>query len=43
MKLVVKGWENGEFIPEKFAFGKAAPDGSFEVSENISPEIIWYF
>lgn len=41
MKLVVKGWEEGAFIPEKFAFGKSSTEGSFEVSDNISPEIIW--
>lgn len=41
MKLTITGWAEGAPIPPKFAFGRIPPEGRFEVSDNINPQVAW--
>ncbi|MAZ01694.1 MAG: YbhB/YbcL family Raf kinase inhibitor-like protein [Sneathiella sp.] len=41
LKVKIDGWENGDPIPGKFAFGVPAAEGHVALSDNRSPAISW--
>ena len=41
LNVSIDGWNNGEHIPAKFAFGKIPETGHFELGGNTSPAIAW--
>jgi Raf kinase inhibitor-like YbhB/YbcL family protein len=41
MKLWSPAWSNGEAIPERFAAGRLADDGSVQFADNLSPPLAW--
>lgn len=41
MKIWSPAWSNGEAIPERFAAGRLAADGSVGFSDNLSPPLAW--
>jgi len=41
MRLWSDAWANGEAIPERFAAGRLAADGSVAFGENLSPPLAW--
>ncbi|MCH6256263.1 YbhB/YbcL family Raf kinase inhibitor-like protein [Puniceicoccaceae bacterium K14] len=41
LSLSIDGWNQGDPIPARFAFGKPGTDGPFAVSDNINPSIRW--
>lgn len=41
MKLWSPAWSNGEPLPERFAAGRLAADGSVQFSDNLSPPLAW--
>jgi len=41
MKIWSDAWSNGEAIPERFAAGRLAADGSVQFSDNLSPPLAW--
>ena len=41
MKLWSAAWSNGEPIPQRFAAGRLADDGSVQLSDNLSPPLAW--
>ncbi len=40
-KIKVDGWDAGEMIPTKFAFGKSDTQNHIALSDNINPAISW--
>ena len=41
MKLWSPAWSNGEPLPERFAAGRLADDGSVQFADNLSPPLAW--
>ena len=41
LKVKIDGWENGDPIPGRFAFGVPAAEGHVALSDNRSPAISW--
>lgn len=41
MRLIIEAWNDGERIPEKFAFGKIPAEGRFELGGNVNPAVSW--
>lgn len=41
MKLIVEGIEDGQAIPEKFAFGVQDPENHVRLGQNLNPGIRW--
>lgn len=41
MRLWSDAWANGEPIPERFAAGRLAADGSVQFGDNLSPPLRW--
>jgi hypothetical protein len=41
MKLWSPAWSNGEPLPERFAAGRLADDGSVQFGDNLSPPLAW--
>ncbi|MBL0090745.1 MAG: YbhB/YbcL family Raf kinase inhibitor-like protein [Ideonella sp.] len=41
MRLWSDNWANGEPIPERFAAGRLAADGSVGFGDNLSPHLAW--
>lgn len=41
LNVTIEGWENGARIPEKFAYGIPAADGTMQHGENVNPGISW--
>ena len=41
LKVTINGWQDGETIPGKFAFGVPDTENHVALSENINPEISW--
>ncbi|MDT7834240.1 YbhB/YbcL family Raf kinase inhibitor-like protein [Aquabacterium sp. OR-4] len=41
MRLWSEAWANGESIPERFAAGRLAADGSVLFGDNLSPPLQW--
>jgi len=41
MKLIVEGIEDGQAIPEQFAFGVQDPESHVRLGENLNPGIRW--
>ena len=41
LQIKISAWNNGDTIPEKFAFGKYDKDNHVALSDNVSPEISW--
>lgn len=41
MKLEIKSFENGAFIPAKFAFCKPDTDTHVTFSDNLNPHLLW--
>lgn len=41
MRLWSDAWANGEAIPERYAAGRLAADGSVQFGANLSPPLLW--
>ncbi len=41
MKLYTPHWQDGDPIPEDFAFGRIPEEGRFALSANLSPKFVW--
>ncbi|MEM0899489.1 MAG: YbhB/YbcL family Raf kinase inhibitor-like protein [Pseudomonadota bacterium] len=41
MEVNIDGWDHGEPIPSKFAFGQIPAEGRFELGGNVNPHIAW--
>ncbi len=41
MQLRSNSFNDGDFLPAEFAFGKTSPDGKIDLSDNKNPHLAW--